>query len=290
MCFIDTVIFTIDKIMKFRGKMVEISSIQHFTRILNTISKLTKIGVLKIVPTHLYLTFNERITSGGSSLWCEIPQDHYFCEFNMEGLSEEHNEIYLEFQIDNLVTAFRSAQAAKSVKLKLTKKHVPCLTLEVELPSLHSHSRIVVHDVPVLVIPRRLWEQFQEPTMIQFDVSIYMPSLKIVRSVVERMKNIGNHMTMFASSDGEINLCCETDTVTITTHFKDLNLTSVSAHLSEKRKAECRIDIRKFHQFVLGQQINPAKVICNITNNQMVQFFLLHDDVSIQYFLPCVIT
>lgn len=60
-------------------------------------------------------------------------QDHYFCEFNMEGLSEEYNEIYLEFQVDNLVTAYRSAQAAKSVKLKLTKKHVPCLTLEVEL-------------------------------------------------------------------------------------------------------------------------------------------------------------
>lgn len=51
----------------------------------------------------------------------------------MEGLSEEYNEIYLEFQVDNLMTAYRSAQAAKSVKLKLTKKHVPCLTLEVEL-------------------------------------------------------------------------------------------------------------------------------------------------------------
>ncbi|GFQ92569.1 checkpoint protein HUS1 [Trichonephila clavata] len=135
--------------MKFRGKMVEISSIQHFTRILNTVGKLTKIAVLRIVPSHMYLTFNERITSGGSSLWCEIPQDHYFCEFNME---------------------------------------------EVELPSLHSNSRFVVHDVPVLVIPRRLWGQFQEPSMIQFDVSIYMPSLKIVRSVVERMKNIGTFM------------------------------------------------------------------------------------------------
>lgn len=32
--------------------------------------------------------------------------------------------------------------------------------------------------------------------------------------------------TMFASSDGEIDLRCETDTVAITTHFKDLNLTS----------------------------------------------------------------
>ncbi|XP_054710746.1 checkpoint protein HUS1-like [Uloborus diversus] len=276
--------------MKFRGKMVEISSIQHFTRILHTISKMNKTAVLRIVPTHLYFVFNERITTGGTSLWCEIPEDHYFCEFNMEGLSEECNEIYLEFQLDNLATAFRSAQAAKSVKLKLTKKHVPCLTLEVELPSLHSHSRVVVHDVPVLVIPRRLWEQFQEPTMIQYDVSIYMPSMKVMRSVAERMKNIGTFMTMSASSDGEIHLRCETDTVTITTHFKDLNLTSVAAAPDGNRQlAECRIDVRKFNQFLMGQQINPAKVVCNITHHQMVQFFLLHDDVSIQYFLPCVV-
>lgn len=276
--------------MKFRGKMVEISSIQHFTRILNTLAKMSKTAVLRIIPTHLYLIFNERLTAGGSGLWCEIPQDHYFCEFNMEGLSEEYNEIYLEFQVDNLVTAFRSAQAAKSVKLKLTKKHVPCLTLEVELPSLHSNSRFVVHDVPVLVVPRRLWEQFQEPAMIQFDVSLYMPSLKVIRNVVERMKNIGPLMTMFASSDGEIDLRCETDTVTITTHFKDLNMTSVASSCTgTKQSAECKIDIRKFNQFLLGQQINPAKVVCNILHHQMVQFFLLHDDVSIQFFLPCVV-
>ncbi|GBN36846.1 hypothetical protein AVEN_235743-1 [Araneus ventricosus] len=65
--------------------------------------------------------------------------------------------------------------------------------------------------------------------------------------------------------------------------------TFISAHTSEKIKAECRIDIRKFNQFLFGQQINPAKVVCNIAHHQMVQFFLLHDDVSIQYFLPCVV-
>ncbi|PRD28845.1 UNVERIFIED_CONTAM: Checkpoint protein HUS1 [Trichonephila clavipes] len=96
-----------------------------------------------------------------------------------------------------------------------------------------------------------------------------MPSLKIVRSVVERMKNIGTFMTMFASSDGEIDLRCETDTVTITTHFKDLNLTSVSAHTTDKLKAECRIDLRKFNQFLFGQQINPAKVVCKLDHTNM---------------------
>ncbi|GFQ90249.1 checkpoint protein [Trichonephila clavata] len=64
---------------------------------------------------------------------------------------------------------------------------------------------------------------------------------------------------------------------------------TVSAHTTDKLKAECRIDLRKFNQFLFGQQINPAKVVCNISHQQMIQFFLLHDDVSIQYFLPSIV-
>ena len=50
----------------------------------------------------------------------------------MDGVSEEANEIYLELIPDNLMKALRTAQSAKSVKIKLTKKHTPCLTFEVE--------------------------------------------------------------------------------------------------------------------------------------------------------------
>ena len=39
-------------------------------------------------------------------------------------------------------------------------------------PSLTSHTRSVVHDVPVGVIPQRNWEEYEEPAMPDFDVSI----------------------------------------------------------------------------------------------------------------------
>ena len=39
------------------------------------------------------------------------------------------------------------------VQVKLTKKSVPCLTFEVELPGLHG-SRTALHDIPVTVLPR----------------------------------------------------------------------------------------------------------------------------------------
>jgi len=54
----------------------------------------------------------------------------------MEGVSvTDANEIYLETVPENFVRCLRSAQNAKSVKIKLTKKQTPCLTYEVELVS-----------------------------------------------------------------------------------------------------------------------------------------------------------
>ena len=59
-------------------------------------------------------------------------QSNFFNEYAMDGVSEEANEIYLDLIPDNLMKALRTAQSAKSVKIKLTKKHTPCLTFEVE--------------------------------------------------------------------------------------------------------------------------------------------------------------
>ena len=51
----------------------------------------------------------------------------------MEGVSSEDNEICLEVSPENLSRALKTVQSAKSVKVKLTKKHCPCLTVAAEL-------------------------------------------------------------------------------------------------------------------------------------------------------------
>lgn len=53
----------------------------------------------------------------------------------MEGVSNEDNEIYLEVHPDLLLRSLKTAHSAKWVKVKLTKKHVPCLTIEIDLVS-----------------------------------------------------------------------------------------------------------------------------------------------------------
>lgn len=53
----------------------------------------------------------------------------------MEGVSEENNEIYVELTTENLSRALKTAQNARTLKVKLTNKLFPCLTVCIELVS-----------------------------------------------------------------------------------------------------------------------------------------------------------
>uniref|UniRef100_A0A8C4QNQ9 HUS1 checkpoint clamp component n=1 Tax=Eptatretus burgeri TaxID=7764 RepID=A0A8C4QNQ9_EPTBU len=139
--------------------------------VLNTIAKLTKTCTLHLSSDKLYFIVSDRAVNGGVTIWCELVQDNFFEEYQMDGLSVEFNDIYLDIPPDSIARALKTAQSAKSVKIKLTKKHCPYLTLDVELASLMSHSRVVTHDIPVQVVPHQLWGDHKEPSVPDFDVN-----------------------------------------------------------------------------------------------------------------------
>ena len=60
-------------------------------------------------------------------------QNHYFDVYDMEGISKEFNEIYIEVLTENFLRALKVSQNASSIKVKLTKKISPCLTFEVKI-------------------------------------------------------------------------------------------------------------------------------------------------------------
>ncbi|XP_013856486.1 checkpoint protein HUS1 [Austrofundulus limnaeus] len=284
--------------MKFRGKIIDVACLNHFSRVVTTISRLTKTCVLRLTPDHLFFILSGKVSNGGVSMWCELLQVNFFDEYQMDGVSSEFNEICLEVSPENLSRALKTVQSAKSVKIKLTKKHCPCLTITAELPTLSSISRVVTHDVPVDVVPRSLWHEFKEPSVPDFDVSIYLPPLKTMKNVVDRMKNLSNFLVMEANMNGDMNLKIQTDLVSVTTHFRDLGNppwggdTSQDGAASQSRDpedmAEVRVDIRKLQQFLVGQQVNPSRAMCNLVHQNVVHLVLLHEDVSLQYFLPAV--
>jgi len=281
--------------MKFRGRICDCMGIQHLTNIVATIAKAGKRGVLRLTLDKIYFTLTGPVT-GSAVLWSEITQSNFFNEYNMEGVSEENNEIYLDLELASLLRVLRSARNAKSLKLKLTKKHSPCLTCEIEQPSLLAQCRQVVHDIPVTVVPRRHWDDYQEPPTTDFDVSVVMPPLKTVKNVVERMRTIGLSMIWSASKTGALTLRAENDTVQVATHFKDLvsptpgraNMSSVQRQQDgdDAQTFETRVDIRPLHNFLSGQQSMATKVVCSIEHRMMLHFLMIHDDVTLQYIIP----
>lgn len=74
------------------------------------------------------------------------PQANFFDEYQMEGFSSEDNEICLEVTPDNLSRALKTTQNAKAVKVKLTKKHCPCLTVTAELVSPETSQTQTLHN------------------------------------------------------------------------------------------------------------------------------------------------
>lgn len=143
-------------------------NILSISDIVNIISRLTKQCTLRLTPNVLSFSVgDDRV----SMVWAELSQIHFFSEYVMNGITEEQNEIYLELDATMLARSLGSLRmTAKSVKIKLTNKRQPCLTLEIELPSLSIESRQCLHDVPVRVIPRREWAEHQAPNIPEFDV------------------------------------------------------------------------------------------------------------------------
>lgn len=280
--------------MRFRAKIVDVGIIEQFTRVIGTVAKLTQLCVLRITEDRMFFILNDKVSRG--HLWCELQALNLFSEYNMEGMAEDANEIYMEVTPDDLVRALKTAQAAKSVKIKLTKKFSPCLSFEVELPSRTGHSRTITHDIPVTVMQRRLWDEYKEPAVPDFDAIICMPPLKVLRTVAERMKNLGSYLELSANQSGEMRLRVESEQVTVSTHFRDLEnpewegADSQSSQRDLTQLVGAKVDIRKFIHFLSGQQLNPTKIVCSIADNRVIHFFLLHEDLSIQYSMPIIYT
>lgn len=176
--------------------------------------------------------------------------------------------------------------------------------------------RQLVHDVPVEVIGRRQWADYEEPSFKDFHVTLQLPTLKSVRNIVERMKNMSHYLIVAANKDGRLTLKIETNLVKLSAHFPNLSVQSIAGmdvrnfeggkmikgvflegllnNPGEQDDEEegvtefvcCQIDIKKFLMFLTGLQITNHKTICSIVNGKMVKLhFEQPGVVTLQCFL-----
>ncbi|KAM4883160.1 checkpoint protein HUS1B [Thomomys bottae] len=275
--------------MRFRAKIVSKDLIELFIQVSVTVGRLAKVCVLRVSADRLCFSPTGPLATGEAQLWCEVRRD-IFGQFHMQGVSEELEDIYLELKADLLSSAARSAAKAILLKLQLTNKHGPCLTLSVELVSVSGSLRKAVHDVPVRVLPRRWWAECPEPALRAADMSVCLPALKTLKSIVEKMAHMSDRVLVEANWNGRMNLSVETDTVCVESRFDNLENPSKSAldrprDQDAQSMVQVRVDSRKLLQFFEAQQIPPASVVCNILSNAL-HLVLVHENVSLQYLIP----
>ncbi|XP_012056289.1 PREDICTED: checkpoint protein HUS1-like [Atta cephalotes] len=273
--------------MKFKGRMTDAGAMRDFTHIVSTISRMAKYCVLQLAPTELCFSVGDEHIP---VLWTVILPQHFFAEYIMNGVTEQENKIYLEFDASMFARSLNSLRAmAKSVKIKLTNRQQPCLTFEIDLTSLSIDSRQCVHDVPVKLIHRRDWPEHKMPDIPKFDISLEMPQLKYLRHITDRMKNISSQLIMIANKRGTLILKIDVDLATVSTHFKGLQVYENEETEQETDDILAIINIKKFSMFLGWDILQPDSVKCNLLKEKIVKLTLdVRDHVKIHYFIPAI--
>jgi len=114
--------------------------------------------------------------------------------------------------------------------------------------------------------------------------------LVTMRTVVDRMKNVCDQLTIAANMDGLLRLSVENELVTIATFYKNLEHPQMEGksppRKDETKTAEVKVDIKTFAKFLHSHQVKPTNVICCLVPNKVAVFYVLLDDLYITYYLP----
>ncbi|KAJ1644665.1 Checkpoint protein hus1 [Coemansia erecta] len=263
--------------MRFRSLL---TSSTLLLRIVQSIDKLSKSAILKLTPEKLHIIVITDVDSG-LQLWSDVSISAISTEYRIE--SAHNNEIYLEFSIDNLQRALKSAHGALQTTLKLTKKqHLPVLSLIIQNQSTTGREITLTQDVPVRVLTPLQMESIREPMVPDGQVHVMMPPLNSMRSVAERMKTMGDRVAVSANKNGELRIRVANDMVDITTHFKGLENLSYDTTQQEPLSAEREpaafytavVDMKNFLRFLQSYHVVPKNIVCCIIENHALVFYV----------------
>lgn len=219
-----------------------------------------------------------------------------------------------------LTHRYPSSATINGLKIKLVRRKIPCLAIELEQSSFTGRPRSVWHFIPVHIVPPRLWDEFLEPSDPDFDVSIFFPPIKTLRPFVDRMKKFARVLTISANGLGLLNFSVNVESLaSVKLVFKGLKARSwlLTADISvdgeephsaiwesnklnsmtyaneqsknqtaDDRFVSVNIDIRRVSQLLTSVRCSPSWFVCNIVHEHLAQFVLIFDNYKLKYNVP----
>lgn len=281
--------------MKFRAQAFDPVHMKEFHGIISTLSKVSREAYITIRQDDI--TFIVPSSTSTPCIWAEIGRAPYFTEYTMAGAKPEiDNKIVLSFNAIKFAGALctLSRGASRYLKLSLTEKQFPCITVDLEVPSRTSaQSRKVTHDVPVTIISSRDWDEYRIPALPNgFDknLTIAMPSLRSARSLMDKMKNLSPSVTVYCNNQDSLSFVCETEMVTVASHYRKLNVSladgSKNIAAASDDEVACRVNAKQFAMFLSSNQMISGRSFCNIVQDQLIKVFT---EVRANVTLNCII-
>ncbi|XP_055308716.1 checkpoint protein HUS1 [Sitodiplosis mosellana] len=285
--------------MKFKGILSDQLCMKDFFNIVSTFARLSKRAVFNIRKSGLCISNVGIGINANSIAWSQIESKNFFAHFNMKGVDESYDEIWLTLYPEQLATALNTVKThfVKVIVLKLTNKQFPCISVDIEMAPQNSNNyRRLVHDLPVSIIPVREWNEYHQPVLKNFDISIQMPSLKSLRTLCDKMKNLAATITICCISSGDLSFIVETDSAIVVSRYFNLILDQMNEDNSnmvedgQSREICCNIDTKQLSMCFGSIQLpSTLQIFGNMIQDELFNIKIkVRDNVSLFFNIQCV--
>ncbi|GAM25525.1 hypothetical protein SAMD00019534_087000, partial [Acytostelium subglobosum LB1] len=206
--------------------------------------------------------------------------------------SLNNNIIAIQIHLQHLKQVLQSAvNISGDTHVRLRKKdgcNTPFLTFTI---TQSSRAVFLTQDIPIVVLSAQNLANFVEPKLPGSSFNFFMPPLKHVQNMIEKMRNISDHLTIEVNTNTQQALCfsVETGTGSIKT-FYDITYPTIEGQpsLQADNYSTIKVDIKKFSKALVSHQIDANHVVCCIHEGSTLVLHVMEKDMSLSYYIPLI--
>uniref|UniRef100_A0A915EA22 Checkpoint protein n=1 Tax=Ditylenchus dipsaci TaxID=166011 RepID=A0A915EA22_9BILA len=258
-------------------------SFDTFSKIVRIVSKICrKMCVIRLTANEFSFV-NARNAREGFSLDLRIDQKELFTSYSLESDSQTVDAIFFEIQTDDLVYSTSMQDTLVEIKL-LGKDLIPHLVVELK-------TRGLIHEIPVNLIQKHNWQDYDPPIVGIPSVGFFLPPLKVFYKIFSSIKNIGSKSITFkANNNGELWLNGVMDQARMEIFVRDLVNVAIPGGNSQEMYGadeffEVQLDLRVLYSFLSHLHVLFSKLLLKIVHGRTAIFSAKERDCQFHFYV-----
>ena len=245
-------------------KLIATVNTEIFANIVNVLSACGGEAVLYFSETALSLCIPQGLNQ--ISLWISCSVQLCFAKYLV--VSKNSNTITLKCNAQQLAQALTTEAPLLNMSLARFGEGT---ILQFEHRSTDTTKQLMQR-VGVSLLSQRAVDAYQEPVWGPATISTKFPPIKSVNNWINEMKEINNLVLITATKEGDVLLKVDSDTVTVETRFKGLEIPGTTEH-SLSDEAEAFVDIKKLRKILRVGNLQGATGELHIYDKSQARMF-----------------